>query len=229
MELGGLLHWKCFGKTEDLQRHSSFLIFTRITGKSLYHLLRPTSTRLHDEIRRFCQPSLLLQIVEPRLSQKKCQLCAKEHARPVPFCLRKIPTVPFYGKFSPVFPYRWKAPDVCMTLCCIVFVFNLELLAPVENEEAPNLQDVQEMLKVEERAVVLALRDTFMPGLDGSDAIMFATLLADLFPNVQVPMIFENYGSQGNKMQMNEQVSNLEEIPVLSKAGEPGGDNVEGT
>lgn len=116
-----------------------------------------------------------------------------------------------------------------MTLCCIAFVFNLELLVPVENEEAPNLQDVQEMLKVEERAVVLALRDTFMPGLDGSDAIMFATLLADLFPNVQVPMIFENYGSQGNKMQMNEQVSNLEEIPVLSKAGEPGGDHVEGT
>ena len=68
----GLLHWKCFGKTEDLQRQSSFLIFTRITGKSLYHLLRPTSTRLRDEIRGFAS-----QIVEPRLSQKKCQLCEK--------------------------------------------------------------------------------------------------------------------------------------------------------
>ena len=41
------------------------------TGKSLYHLLRPTSTMLLDEIRGFFQPCLLLQIVEPRLSQKK--------------------------------------------------------------------------------------------------------------------------------------------------------------
>ena len=96
----------------------------------------------------------------------------------------------------------------------------------MDTEDAPDPRDV---LKVEEHAVVLALRDTYMPGLDGSDAVMFATLLADLFPDVQVPMIFESYGSQGSKMQMNEQVSNLEEIPVLSKfLGEPGGDNVEG-
>lgn len=97
----------------------------------------------------------------------------------------------------------------------------------MDNEDVP---DPQEVLKVEEHAVVLALRDTYMPGLDGSDAVMFATLLADLFPNVQVPMIFESYGSQGSRMQMNEQVSNLEEIPVLSKTpGEPSGDNVDGT
>ena len=103
---------------------------------------------------------------------------------------------------------------------------NVEHLAPVGTEDAPDPRDV---LKVEERGVVLALRDTYMPGLDGSDAVMFATLLADLFPNVQVPMIFESYGSQGSKMQMNEQVSNLEEIPVLPKApGEPSGDNMEG-
>ena len=96
----------------------------------------------------------------------------------------------------------------------------------MDTEDAPDPRDV---LKVEEHAVVLALRDTYMPGLDGSDAVMFATLLADLFPDVQVPMIFESYGSQGSKMQMNEQVSNLEEIPVLSKSlGEPSGDNVEG-
>ena len=99
-------------------------------------------------------------------------------------------------------------------------------MAPVDNEDTA---DPHEILKVEEHAVVVALRDTYMPGLDSSDAVMFATLLADLFPNVQVPMIFESYGSQGSKMQMNDQVSNLEEIPVLSKApGEPSGDNVEG-
>ncbi|XP_066025345.1 uncharacterized protein [Pocillopora verrucosa] len=102
-----------------------------------------------------------------------------------------------------------------------------ELLGPMENQDASNVQDEQEILKLEERAVVLALRDAFMPGLDGSDAVMFATLLADLFPNVQVPMIFESYGSEGTKMQMNEQVSNLEEIPVLSKTGELGVNNAE--
>lgn len=107
--------------------------------------------------------------------------------------------------------------------CCSC---NVEHIAPVHNDDTPDPRDV---LKVEEHAVVLALRDTYMPGLDGSDAVMFATLLADLFPDVQVPMIFESYGSQGSKMQMNEQVSNLEEIPVLSKApGKPSGDNAEG-
>lgn len=90
---------------------------------------------------------------------------------------------------------------------------------PVETDDPPDPQEVQEALKVEECAVVLALRDTYVPGLDGSDAVMFATLLADLFPNVQVPLIFDNYGAdtQGSRMQMNDQVSNLEEIPVLSK------------
>ena len=93
-----------------------------------------------------------------------------------------------------------------------------------------NSQDVQETLKSEERALVLALRDTFMPGLEGSDAVMFATLLADLFPKVQVPMIFDSYNSQGSKMHLNDQVCNLEEIPVLPKAlGTRDGQNSEGT
>lgn len=99
----------------------------------------------------------------------------------------------------------------------------------MDAEEAPDPLDVQETLKVEEHAVVLALRDTYMPGLDSSDAVMFATLLADLFPNVQVPMIFDSYGAQANKMQMNDTVSNLEEIPVLAKPpGGSGGENLEG-
>ena len=114
----------------------------------------------------------------------------------------------------------------CLTKSHHVLCCNSDHIPTEDAEDAPDPRDV---LKVEEHAVVLALRDTYMPGLDGSDAVMFATLLADLFPNVQVPMIFESYGSQGSKMQMNEQVSNLEEIPVLAKAsGEPNGDNVEG-
>ncbi|XP_015758877.1 PREDICTED: dynein beta chain, ciliary-like [Acropora digitifera] len=90
----------------------------------------------------------------------------------------------------------------------------------LETNDPPDPQVVQDTLKVEEHAVVLALRDLFMPALDGSDAVMFATLLADLFPNVQVPLIFDNYknnDTQSCRMQMNDQVSNLEEIPVLPK------------
>ena len=57
-------------KKECLQRYSVFPVFTGIIGKSLYHLLRPTSTMLLDEIRGLCQPCLLLQIVQPRLHSK---------------------------------------------------------------------------------------------------------------------------------------------------------------
>lgn len=110
------------------------------------------------------------------------------------------------------------------------FCIRLDLAGPMDTEDPPDPHDVQETLKVEERAVVLALRDTYMPGLDSSDAVMFATLLADLFPNVQIPLIFDSYGTdQRGKMQMNDQVSNLEEIPVLSKhIGESGEEKLEG-
>ena len=82
-----------FRKTEKdyLRRYSSFLVFTEIIGKSLHLLFHgPTSTMNHDERCGFCRLCLLLQIVEPRLSQKKSQLCAKgTRSSPVPFCLRK--------------------------------------------------------------------------------------------------------------------------------------------
>ena len=110
----------------------------------------------------------------------------------------------------------------------IYFVY-LEPAVPAGTEEDTGQQDEEEILKVEEHAVVLALRDTYMPGLDSSDAVMFATLLADLFPNAQVPMIFDTFGAEGSKMRMNEQVSNLEEIPVLPKPpGDFERDNLEG-
>ena len=48
-------------------KFSSFLVSTGIIEKALYHLFRPTITMLLDKIRGFCQPCLLLQIVEPRL------------------------------------------------------------------------------------------------------------------------------------------------------------------
>ena len=94
---------------EYLERYSTFLVFTGMIGKSLYHLFRPTSTMLHDEIRGFCQPCFL-QIIEPRLSQKKSQLCAKGTRLSR---LRENLNVPFAGKLPPVFPYKWKASYLC--------------------------------------------------------------------------------------------------------------------
>ena len=89
-------HWKFFReKKEYIQSYSSFLGFSEIIGKSLYYLFCPTSTILLNEIRGFCQPCLLLQIVERRLSQKRVNSVQKEHARPVAFCLKKNLTVPF--------------------------------------------------------------------------------------------------------------------------------------
>lgn len=91
--------------------------------------------------------------------------------------------------------YFWnRTLSYCFVVKLCYCYFNLDLFAPVDNEDAPDQHDVQEMLKVEEHAVVLALRDTYMPGLDGSDAVMFATLLADLFPNVQVPNVLFRVG-----------------------------------
>ena len=63
--------------TFRLQMNFSFFVFTGIIGKSLYHWFRPTSTMLLDKICGLCQASLLMQIVEPRLSQKNSQLCVK--------------------------------------------------------------------------------------------------------------------------------------------------------
>ena len=76
-------------KKEYLQRYSSCLVLTGITEKLLYHLFHSTSTMSLDEIRRFCQSTLLLQIVEPGLLQKKSQLCAKG-TRSSYFTLNKI-------------------------------------------------------------------------------------------------------------------------------------------
>ena len=85
---------------------------------------------------------------------------------------------------------------------------------PPENESESEVEAKKGDLQAEEKAVVLALRDTFIPGLRGSDAVMFATLLADLFPGVDLPTVFESLGVLDGKTPMNEPVSNLEEIPA---------------
>eukprot|EP00795_Rhopilema_esculentum_P016198 gene16198-7569_t len=51
---------------------------------------------------------------------------------------------------------------------------------------------------LEQKSLLLAIRGHMMPSLLGADAVMFATLLADFFPSLDVPLIF-NQGMQEDK------------------------------
>ena len=73
-------HWKFLGEKEYLRRYSSFFVFTEMTRISLNHLLHHTRTMLLHKNVRFVAP-------------KTGEICS----------------VPFIGKLSPVFPYKWKA------------------------------------------------------------------------------------------------------------------------
>ncbi len=42
----------------------------------------------------------------------------------------------------------------------------------------------------ESEAMVIALRNTFMPRLAERDASVFATMIRDLWPDTDVPMVF---------------------------------------
>ena len=42
----------------------------------------------------------------------------------------------------------------------------------------------------EESSLVTALRDTFVPRMNARDASLFATIMQDLWPHVDVPMVF---------------------------------------
>jgi len=45
-------------------------------------------------------------------------------------------------------------------------------------------------LRQEEQVLVLAIRDTFLPRMQGRDGSMFSTLVTDIWPHVDVPMVF---------------------------------------
>ena len=100
------------------------------------------------------------------------------------------------------------------------------LILPVEERQPEGEVKIAEEsktddMKVEEEAVVLALRDSFIPGLKGSNAIMFATLLADLFPGINLPTVFESFGVRDGKTAMNELVYNLDEVtPTVQRSQE---------
>jgi len=42
---------------------------------------------------------------------------------------------------------------------------------------------------LEEKSLVIALRDTFLPRMVGRDASVFITLVMDVWPNVDIPMV----------------------------------------
>lgn len=45
-------------------------------------------------------------------------------------------------------------------------------------------------LRLEEKAMVTALRDSFLPRMVGRDASVFVTLVSDVWPTVDIPMVF---------------------------------------
>ncbi len=51
----------------------------------------------------------------------------------------------------------------------------------------------------ESEALVIAMRNTFMPRLHGSDAEMFVTMVEDVFPDAGVPMGFGGSSNSGKK------------------------------
>lgn len=45
-------------------------------------------------------------------------------------------------------------------------------------------------LRAEEKSLVMAIRDTFLPRMQGRDASIFCTLITDIWPHVDLPMLF---------------------------------------
>jgi len=53
---------------------------------------------------------------------------------------------------------------------------------------------------LEEKALVIALRDTFLPRMVGRDASVFVTLVMDVWPTVDIPMVFGGEEELGDKL-----------------------------
>ena len=64
----------------------------------------------------------------------------------------------------------------------------------------PNCVFVEEVpagtVKDESEALVMALRNVFMPRLSDRDASIFSTLIQDLWPCAEVPMVFQGQGEE---------------------------------
>lgn len=57
---------------------------------------------------------------------------------------------------------------------------------------APQGEDISSEMKLraEEKSLVMAIRDTFLPRMQGRDASIFCTLITDIWPHVDLPLLF---------------------------------------
>ncbi|XP_052258855.1 uncharacterized protein LOC127863384 isoform X2 [Dreissena polymorpha] len=58
------------------------------------------------------------------------------------------------------------------------------------SEPAEKILEGGKTLMLEEKSLVMALRDTFLPRMVGRDASVFTTLVMDVWPHVDIPMVF---------------------------------------
>lgn len=73
-----------------------------------------------------------------------------------------------------------------------LFTLNLFL---VKKEKVPATVPADDIssemkLRAEEKSLVMAIRDTFLPRMQGRDASIFCTLITDIWPHVDLPMLF---------------------------------------
>ena len=75
---------------------------------------------------------------------------------------------------------------------CVHFFFFIKSIAILSfsEEDSGTLVQAAKKLQQEEEALVTALRDTFLPRMPSRDASIFATIVNDLWPNVEVAMVF---------------------------------------
>lgn len=59
-------------------------------------------------------------------------------------------------------------------------------------KQTPAVVDASRLQQLEESALVEAIGDTFLPGLSLSDAVIFATLIVDVFQAANAETIFQN-------------------------------------
>ena len=95
-----------------------------------------------------------------------------------------------------------------MVILQIIFLISLLSSSFVAAVEVP-----ESLIKYESEALVIALRNTFMPRLHGSDSEMFVTMVEDAFPDAGVPMGFG--GSKSGRVLVNDFVICLRRLYLL--------------
>ncbi len=99
---------------------------------------------------------------------------------------------------------------------CLNLLFDQFLEPNAERRETTTKDDNsfieyenQQMKYIEEKSILLALRGSVSPSLCGADAIMFATMLSDYFPSIDIPLVFDNIKEQDNNLSIGEDTIGL--------------------